>query len=342
MKARRGSFLLGMLFTLLAFGAGQLFYASRHPETVEKNQDREARQQIFSFEYPATLDFAGEKVPVQDADVHERLDKEIQVNAYWQSNTLLILKRSHRWRPLITRILREEGVPEDFYFLALAESGLSNLVSGKGAKGFWQFIPETAKQFGLTVNENIDERLDPVKATRAACRYLKESYARFGSWTLAAAAYNMGNGGVSASRKAQLAESYYDLYLNQETSRYVFRILALKLISTSPEEFGYRLFHRDLYQPWRTRSVQVDGTLTDLAVFAQAMGTNYKTLKILNPWLLQNRLNVEAGKSFEILLPETATESSHTTPRVLTDSFLLPGTYSDPPEEPYRKPDSFK
>lgn len=341
MRGNKGSFLLGMLLTLLAFGAGQVFYASRHPESVEKSQDWATRQQIFSFEYPSTIEFAGEKVPVTESEVHERLDKEIQVNAYWQSNMILILKKSHRWRNLITKILKEEGIPEDFYFLALAESGLSNLVSGKGAKGFWQFIPETAKQFGLTVNENIDERLDPEKATRAACRYLKESYAKFGSWTLAAAAYNMGNGGVNAALKVQMAKSYYDLYLNQETSRYVFRILALKLILSNPEEYGYKLYHRDLYQPYSHSKVKVDGTITDLASFAQAMGTNYKTLKILNPWLLQNKLIVESGKSFELLLPEKLNEPQPNN-RNFTDSIMIPGTYSDPPEEPYRKPDSFK
>lgn len=341
MRGNKGSFFLGMLLTLLAFGAGQMFYASRHPESVEKSQDWATRQQIFSFEYPATIEFAGEKVPVAESEVHERLDKEIQVNAYWQSNMILILKKSHRWRSFITKILKEEGVPEDFYFLALAESGLSNLVSGKGAKGFWQFIPETAKQFGLTVNENIDERLDPEKATRAACRYLKESYAKFGSWTLAAAAYNMGNGGVNSALKVQMAQSYYDLYLNQETSRYVFRILALKLILSNPEEYGYKLYHRDLYQPYTLTQVKVDGTITDLASFALAMGTNYKTLKILNPWLLQNKLVVEAGKSFELLLPEKMSEPRQMN-RNFTDSIVIPGTYSDPPEEPYRKPDSFK
>jgi membrane-bound lytic murein transglycosylase D len=341
MKGNKGSFLLGMFMTLLAFGAGHLFHAARHPESVQKSQDWASRQQIFSFEYPATLDFAGEKVPVTEMDVHERLDKEIQVNAYWQSNMILMLKKSHRWRSELTQILKEEGVPEDFYFLALAESGLSNLVSGKGAKGFWQFIPETAKQFGLTVNENIDERLDPIKATRAACRYLKESYAKFGSWTLAAAAYNMGNGGVNSALKVQMANSYYDLYLNQETSRYVFRILAIKLILNNPEEYGYKLYHRDLYQPYHLKKVKVDGSITDLAAFASAMGANYKTLKILNPWLLQNKLTVESGKSFELWLPETAQEPKPIQ-RNFTDSILLPGTYSDPPEEPYRKPDSFK
>jgi hypothetical protein len=341
MKGHSRSFLLGMLLTLFAFGAGQLFYASRHPEAVEKSQDWSTRQQIFSFEYPTGLSFAGEKVPVEDMEVHERLDKELQVNAYWQSNMLLILKKAHRWRPLITRILKEEGVPEDFFYLALAESGLSNLVSGKGAKGFWQFIPETAKQFDLTVNENIDERLDPVKATRAACKYLKESYNRFGSWTLAAAAYNMGNGGVSSARKVQQVDSYYDLYLNQETSRYVFRILALKLIVSNPEEYGYRLYHRDLYQPIETRRIQVDGTLPDLTAFALAMGSNYKMLKVLNPWLLQNRLTVETGKTYEILLPEEKT-TPPPKPTNFIDTLLPAGIYSDPPEEPYRKPDSFK
>lgn len=341
MTASGRSVVLGIGISALLFGAGYLFFASTHPEVVEKTLDKASSQLILSFEYPAEVSFAGEVVPVSDPEVHERLDKEIQVNAYWQSNTLLMIKRSHRWKDQIMRILKEEGVPEDFYYLALAESGLLNVVSGKGAKGFWQFVPETAKQYGLLINENVDERLDVRKSTRAACRYLKESYQRFGSWTLAAAAYNMGNGGVSAARKAQLASSYYDLYLNQETSRYVFRIIALKLILSKPEDFGFKLYHRDLYQPWKTRTVTVNATLPDLAAFAIAEGSNYKTLKLLNPWLLQNKLVTETGKVYELLLPEEGSLPKLFSPGP-ADSSRGSGAYSDVPEEPYRKPDSFK
>jgi len=342
MQTKGKAFLLGAGISFILMLGTQVFLGSRHPETVEKNHNMSERQLILAFEYPDKMQFSGELVPVHEPDVHERLDKEIQVNAYWQSNTLLLIKRSHRWKNQIVKILKEEGLPEDFYFLAVAESGLSNLVSGKGAKGFWQFIPETAKQYGLTVNENIDERMDAEKATRAACKYLKESYSRFGSWTMAAAAYNMGNGGISSAIRVQQAGNYYDLYLNQETSRYVFRILALKLILSDPEAFGFKVFQRDLYKSYRTRKIEVKTSIPDLASFAAAHNCNYKTLKILNPWLLQNKLTIEGGRVFELLLPES-TIDAEPSERFQPDTLQpFPENYSDQKEEPYRKPDSFK
>jgi len=341
MNAQRRMFLFGAGITAILFGVGYMFFASRHPEAVEKHQDMSERQLILAFEYPDVLDFAGEAVPFGDYDIHERLDKEIQVNAYWQSNTLLLIKRANRYRSMIVRILKEEGVPEDFFYLALAESGLSHLTSGRGAKGFWQFMPETAKEFGLIVNDNIDERMHILKSTRAACAYLKSAYKRFNSWTLAAAAYNMGNGAVASSLKAQHGTGYYDLYLNQETSRYVFRILALKLILSDPENYGYKLFNRDLYRPLETRTITVTATIPDLTNYAIAQGCSYKMLKLLNPWLLQNKLTTENGNSFELLLP--AERKVHGPEWVFPDSdSVSPKIYNDEPESPYRKPDSFK
>lgn len=341
MNTRGRMFLLGAGVTAILFWTGQMFFASRHPESVEKQKDMSTRQLILAFEYPEQLDFAGEPVPFGDFDIHERLDKEIQVNAYWQSNTLLLLKRAHRYKSMILRILKEEGVPEDFFYLALAESGLSQVASSRGANGFWQFMPETAKQFGLVVNDNIDERMHIVKSTRAACSYLKSSYRRFNSWTLAAASYNMGNGGLASAVKSQQASTYYDLYLNQETSRYVFRILALKLIFSDPENFGFKLYNRDLYRPMDTRVITVNATIPNLAEYAIAQGTSYKMLKLLNPWLLQNKLIAENGNTFELLLPEERKVSDPVL--VFPDSdFVFPKIYKDELEAPYRKPDSFK
>jgi hypothetical protein len=253
----------------------------------------------------------------------------------------LILKRANRAFPVIEPILQKYGIPDDFKYLAVIESGLVNAVSSAGARGVWQFMPETAKEFGLTVNDNIDERMHIPKSTRAACAYLKSAYKRFNSWTLAAAAYNMGNGGVASSLKSQHSTGYYDLYLNQETSRYVFRILALKLILSDPENYGYKLFNRDLYRPLETRTITVTATIPDLANYAIAQGSSYKMLKLLNPWLLQNKLTTENGNSFELLLP--AERKVHGPEWVFPDSdSVSPKIYNDEPESPYRKPDSFK
>ncbi len=259
---------------------------------------------ILPVKLPKYVDFAGEVVPLDIFDVRERLDREMQVNAFWHSNSLAMFKLKNRSFPLIERILKEEGLPEDFKYLALAESGLKNVISPSKAAGVWQFLEGTGSNFGLEINEEVDERFHLEKATRAACTYLKTTKAEFGSWALAAAAYNMGNNGLRKIMEGQKMTSYFDLYLNEETSRYVFRIIALKEIFNSPKQYGFYLESEDLYDAIPTRTVVVDTAVNDLAAFAIEQGTNYKMVKLLNPWLRSNKLTNAIGKKYAIELPK--------------------------------------
>ncbi len=258
---------------------------------------------IFSVPLPEELSFAGERVPLQDIDVRERLDREFIVNTYWHSQTFLFQKRANRWFPIIDSILAANDVPQDFKYLALIESGLDNVVSPAGASGFWQFMRATGRSYGLEVNKYVDERYQVEKATAAACKYLKNAYKQFGNWTAAAASYNMGMGGLSNRLKEQQTDNYYDLYLNSETSRYVFRILAAKHILENPKDFGFNLIDSDLYPTHETKVLEVDSTINNLSDFAISQGTNYKILKKLNPWLRDKMLPNSSKKTYRILVP---------------------------------------
>ncbi|TRW23322.1 lytic transglycosylase domain-containing protein [Flavobacterium zepuense] len=253
--------------------------------------------------FPAEIDFAGEKAPLQISDVRERLDRELLVNANLDATTQLIIKRANRAFPVIEPILKRYGVPDDFKYLAVIESGLVNVVSPAGARGIWQFMPETGKQYGLEVNDLVDERYHLAKSTEAACKYLIESKAKFGSWTLAAASYNGGVGGVNKQITFQGVTNYYDLLLTEETARYVFRILALKEIMQSPATYKFNIQPADLYQVIPVKTVNVTASVPDLAVFAKEQGINYKILKIHNPWLRDRKLDVAAGKTYVMEIP---------------------------------------
>jgi len=259
---------------------------------------------IKALKLPENLNFAGEAIPVNKPDIKERMDRELLVNTYWQSNSLLLIKRAHKYFPIIEPILKKNGIPDDFKYLALIESGLQNVTSPAGAKGFWQIMKDTAKENGLEVNNNVDERYHLVKATEVACKYLLHSKELFGSWTLAAAAYNGGNKGISRRLKTQLVDNYYDLLLGEETGRYVFRIAAIKEIISHPEKYGFQFDKEDLYNLEATKIVKVDTAITDIALFAQNFGTNYKELKIHNPWLRENKLNNKSRKLYYIKLPQ--------------------------------------
>lgn len=274
-------------------------------ESGEKDRRSYIRDnyKVFSVPLPEAIDFAGESVPIQDIDIKERLDKELVVNTYWHSQTFLFHKRANRWFPLIEKILKENGVPEDLKYLALIESGLDNVVSPAGAAGFWQFMKTTGKQYGLEVNSYVDERYHLEKSTEAACKYLKYAKNKFGSWTLAAASYNMGMGGLENRLKEQAVDSYYDLYLNAETSRYVFRILAAKHILTHSEDFGFNLLESDLYPEYNTKTLEVDTTINDLRSFGKSQGVNYKIIKTLNPWLRSSKMPNSSKKQYKILIP---------------------------------------
>ncbi|NVJ86558.1 MAG: lytic transglycosylase domain-containing protein [Algoriphagus sp.] len=256
------------------------------------------------FPIPENLSFAGEPVPLDQQDILERLEREIYVNAYWQSNMILLMKRSGKYLDEITRILKEEGIPEDFKYLAIAESGLMNVTSPAGAKGFWQFMQGTAKDYGLEVSRNVDERYHWQKSTLAATKYLKEAYSKFGNWTSVAASYNMGQTGFSKRQKEQLEEDYYHLLLNDETSRYMFRILAFKVIFENPKAYGFNLRESDYYKDPPLHVTEVNQDISNLAQWAKSKGYTYKELKIYNPWLRERNLNVRRGKTYQILLPE--------------------------------------
>ena len=259
---------------------------------------------VYALTVPDYLDFAGERMPLENPDILERMDRELLVNTYWQSNGLLMFKRAKKYFPVIEPILAEYGIPEDFKYLAVIESGLTNASSPAGAKGVWQILKGTAKENGLEVNANVDERYHLEKATRVACKYLLKSKERLGSWTNAAAAYNAGNAGVSRRLKAQKVNGYYDLLLGEETGRYIFRIVALKEILNNPDKYGYNFRDKDLYNLIPTYTVELNTPVTNFAEFSIKHGINYKILKIHNPWLREPHLNNASKKKYIVEIPE--------------------------------------
>jgi len=269
-----------------------IILASRYTEIDDQEDNMTEGMQIYPVLIPSSLDFCGEPVPLDRFEIKERLDRELLVNAFWQSNATLIIKRSKRCFKIIEPILKRNGVPEDFKYLAVAESGLQNAISSAGAKGIWQFMASSAKRYGLEITDEVDERYDLEKATEAACEYLLKGYAQFGSWTMAAAAYNRGNNGIRRDLKKQLISDYYDMHLNSETARYVFRILAFKTIMQNPKLYGYHIKNKDYYGIIPTQNITVDTTIGNLSEYANQMGTNYHILKTLNPWILRNQLPV--------------------------------------------------
>ncbi|MCK0159889.1 lytic transglycosylase domain-containing protein [Allomuricauda sp. F6463D] len=259
--------------------------------------------QISAIEIPEDLNFAGETVPQEDPEIMERVDREFLVNTYWQSNALLLMKRANKYFPIIEPILKKNGIPDDFKYLAVAESGLQNVVSPAGATGFWQIMRATGKEYGLEVNGNVDERYHVEKATQVACDYLNKWKDRFGSWTLTAAAYNAGPAGVQKYRDIQQVDGYYDLLLGQETGRYVFRILAIKEIISNRDKYGFQLEEEDMYKKVPTFTVEVDSAVTSWAEFAELYEINYKILKRHNPWLREPHLNNASRKKYTIEIP---------------------------------------
>lgn len=274
---------------------------SERTKEDEKTVVTEAEKEIVP-KVPESVKFCGERLALNDYESIERLHREFIINVYYHSSTLQILLKTKRYFPLIERILKENNVPDDMKYLCVAESALSNATSPAGAKGFWQFMPTTAKEYGLRIDNEVDERYNIEKSTKAACEYLKQAYRNFGDWSLAAASYNMGMGGVSNAIDEQEVSSYSDLYLNSETSRYVMRIVALKYIIESPESYGFELTEKDYYQPVKTKSVRIEENIPNLIEWAKAQGTNYKMLKILNPWLVGKHLTVNQ-KVYQLKLP---------------------------------------
>ena len=294
------------IFGIISFGAlfvsGGLLIASKSdtPNPIEVKPST-----VKPFEVPQQLSFCDEVLPLDRLDVQEKLDREILVNSYWQSNNLLMLKRSTKYFPIIEPILEKHGIPSDFKYLALIESGLQNVVSPAGAAGYWQIMKSTGRENGLIVDSEIDERYHIIKSTEVACAYLNEAYERFGNWTLAAASYNMGMAGTDRKLTEQRVSSYYDLLLNSETARYVYRIAAVKHIHENLEYFGY-VFHEDYgYALPEFDTLQVSGPVNSWINWALDHGTTYNTLREYNPWIRDDHWTSNAeGQTLTIWLPK--------------------------------------
>jgi membrane-bound lytic murein transglycosylase D len=262
--------------------------------------------QISLPEIPNKLTFCGETVPLDDPDIKERLEKELIINMNKHSSTILILKESGRWKSYLQSMLDSATVPQEFFYLAVIESELDPMSrSSAGATGFWHFTVSSAKEYGLEISDYVDERRDPEKSTRAASEFLKRAYRKFGSWTLAAAAFNRGSKGIENALNGQGTNSYYQLYLNEETARYVFRILALKLIIEAPEKYGYSLSPSDYYKPLEYKTISIGESIQDLPQFAKSLGVSYQTLKEYNPWIQNTdyKLVLKDGKKYKIRIP---------------------------------------
>jgi membrane-bound lytic murein transglycosylase D len=270
---------------------------------VEVNQQSDTIYYVKSFKLPEEVTFAGEKMPLNNFDTRESLERELLISAYRHSSTILIIMRANRYLPLIENILKRNNVPDDFKYLVAAESEYSNMVSPAGATGFWQIMPETGREEGMEINTVVDERFDVEKSTQFACDYFLKSYEKFGNWTLAAASYDGGRSGVDEQIDIQHQHNYYDLLLSEETARYIFRVVAYKLIITNPENYGFRIGKTELYPELRYYEVKVDTPVTDFSAFAEKFGTNYKLLKILNPWLRKPYLSPKLNKEYFIKIP---------------------------------------
>ena len=285
------------IISAVVFVSGLFVFA-----TTYDSKNKIIKQRISNY-FPDRIDFAGEETPLKLSDVRERLDRELLININSQAATILDIKRANRAFPVIEPILKKNGIPDDFKYLAVIESGLVNAVSPAGARGVWQFMPETAREKGMEVTDNVDERYHLEKSTEAACSYFLKAKAKFGSWTMAAASYNGGMTGVQKQIDIQKVTNYYDLLLTEETSRYVFRILTLKEIMKNPVKYGFTILPDDMYEILPTKKIEIDSSITDLAAFAKGQGINYKILKLHNPWLRETKLINDSGKKYQIEIP---------------------------------------
>ncbi len=301
----RKTFLAAIILTIaliVIFSVGQGFRGfGKNSSNLLRSPD--SLYAIKAFKLPENVTFANEKMPLDNFDTKESLEREILISAYRHSSTILIIKRANRYLPLIEKILKKNNIPDDFKYLAAAESEYTNMVSPAGATGFWQIMPETGREEGMEINNVIDERYDVEKSTQFACEYFLKSYEKYGNWTLAAASYNGGRAGIDEQIGIQKQKNYYDLLLTEETARYIFRVVAYKLIITDPERYGFNIGSDDLYPELKYYDVKVDTAIKDISGFAEHFGTNYKLLKFLNPWLRKPFLTPKPGKEYMIKIP---------------------------------------
>ncbi len=299
-----------IIVVLLVISAIGSWYSHNRQEkegqilNVSKLNDTTKFENARFISLPSKLDFAGETMPLSNSDVRERMDREIHINTYWHTNTILMIKRANRWLPEISAELAKEGIPDDFKYLVAIETNFKNDTSPRNAVGFWQFLKASGKEQGLQITDEVDERYDPVKSTKAAAKYLKNAYNKFGSWTLAAASYNRGVAGMQRAMEHQKELNYYNLLLNEETSRYIFRIVAAKLILESPTDYGFKVHPSELYQPFETYEIEVTKPIPSLVDWAQENSISYLQLKRHNPWLRADKLTILEGKKYIIKLPK--------------------------------------
>ena len=296
-------YFLGSSLLILAFAQLFIFSSELRSDDELHQKQFNIKYGIFSILQPQGLSFAGEEIPINSPEIWERIDKELLKNTYWQSNTMLFFKKANKYFPIIEPILKKNNIPDDFKYLALIESGLDNVVSPAGAAGFWQILKTTAREHGLEVNSAIDERYNLEKSTHVACEYLNDAYAKFGSWTMAAASYNMGKNGARRRIAEQATNNYYNLHLNSETGRYVFRIIAVKDIMKNPKKYGFMFRAKDLYTMPDYKTIEVDSTIANLSSFAISNGINYKLLKHFNPWLRTSSLPDKSRKKYFLKIP---------------------------------------
>lgn len=292
--------LTGTIIIILSIAQG---FKGFNNSPMEVHQVLDTVYNIKSFKLPDNVTFADEKMPLDNFDTKESFEREILTSAYRHSSTILIIMRAHRYLPIIEKILKKNNVPDDFKYLAAAESEYSNMVSPAGATGFWQIMPETGREEGMEINTVVDERYDVEKSTQFACDYFIKSYEKYGNWTLAAASYNGGRGAVDEQIDIQHQNNYYDLLLSEETARYIFRAVAYKLVIKDPENYGFKIAEKDLYPELKFYEVKVDSAISDFSGFAEKFGTNYKMLKFLNPWLRKPFLTPKSNKEYMIKIP---------------------------------------
>jgi hypothetical protein len=306
-KSKTYYFLVSVLTVVgIIFISTNLFFTPNMSAAVDGDPNGFFPQdyKIFSPKIPNNITIFEEGVPLENFEVYERVDREVLVNTYWHSATILAIKRAARWFPVIEPILKQNNIPDDFKYLAVVESNLENVVSPAGATGYWQFIKSAAKQYGLEVTDEVDERYDVIKSTEAACKYLNTAYKMFGNWTMSASSYNAGMSGIDKWSGLQQTSNYWNLVLGSETSRYVSRIIAMKLIVENPTAYGYDLKDEDLYKPLKFKEVELNTSVESFADYATTLGINYKILKLYNPWLRDTKLKVKNGVTYKIKVPE--------------------------------------
>lgn len=280
-----------------------MILTSTTPDDKDKSDKSEVRYE--SVYMPKKISFAGEPMPLHLYYVKEALERELLSNAYFHSQTIRFIKMAPRFFPIIEPILKEQGIPDDFKYLALAESNFDpRAVSPAKAVGLWQLLQGTAKDYGLEIDDEVDERYHIEKATKVACEYIRDAHEKFGNWTMVAAAYNRGMNGVQREMDRQKEEDYYDLLITTETARYVYRIVALKLILENPEKYHFYISDEEKYEAIPTKEVEITESVDNFADYAAKQGVSYKLFKDFNPWLRENTLTYSGKKRYWVKIPQ--------------------------------------